>query len=337
MTAPDELALDPKRPIIDPHLHLWEIQPARRSLQVPQRFLFPETLDTLSRSGHNITHTIFVECHAMYRQDGPPEFRPVGETEFINGIAAMSASGAYGACRVAHRIVANADLRLGADVSKVLEAHRACAGDRFVGIRCSTAFSEAGMFGSPCDPRARAAMASPQFHAGARALARTGLSLDAWCFHTQLDELIDLAAAIPDLTIVLDHVGTPESQGTYAGREPQAFAEWARKIAALARYPNVFVKLGGLGMDLSKPIGRAIGSATPDVLAGRWRPYILTCIDAFSPQRCMFESNFPPDNASGSYGATWNAFKLIARDFSEAEKDRLFRRTAAAVYRISLD
>ncbi|CAN7513712.1 amidohydrolase family protein [Phenylobacterium sp. LjRoot225] len=333
---PEEQPLDPLRPIIDPHLHLWDIQPAPGALQVPQTFLLPELLRTVASSGHNITHTVFVECRAMYRQDGPPELRSLGETEFANGVAAMSASGGYGSCRVAHRIVGGADLLLGAGVAAVLEAHVSRAGERFRGVRGATGFSEAGMFGAPCDPRAREAMRRPQFVDGARVLARMGLSLDVWCFHTQLDEVIDLAAALPDLTIILDHVGTPEAQGAYAGRAAEVRAEWAQKIAALARHPNVLVKLGGLGMDLSQPIGGEIGEASSAALAANWRPYIETCIEAFTPRRCMFESNFPPDKASGGYGATWNAFKIIARGCSEDEKERLFRRTAAEAYRIAL-
>jgi len=145
----EEQALDPARPIIDPHLHLWEIAAAPGAMQVPQRFLLPDLLETIGRSGHHITHTVFVECRAMYRREGPPELAPVGETEFANGIAAMSASGGYGPCRVAHRIVGSADSSLGAGIAPVLEAHRSSAGERFRGVRFRTAFSEAGMFGSP--------------------------------------------------------------------------------------------------------------------------------------------------------------------------------------------
>jgi len=177
-------------------------------------------------------------------------------------------------------------------------------------------------------------MLEPRFREAARELARMDLSLDVWCLHSQLDELMDLAAAVPDLTIVLDHLGTPESLGAYAGREAETRAEWAQKIAALSRRPNVVVKLGGMGMDLAGPIGSKAGSAPSTILADRWRPWIETCIDAFSPRRCMFESNFPPDRAAGTYGATWNAFKTIARGFSDDEQDWLFRRTAADIYRI---
>lgn len=164
----------------------------------------------------------------------------------------------------------------------------------------------------------------------------TGLSLDVWCLHNQLGELIGLADALPELTIVLDHLGRPESLGVWVGREAEARAEWSETIAELALRPNVYVKPGGPGMDLSRPVGAGIGSAASGELAARWRPHIETCIEAFAPARSMFESNLPPDNAAGSYGATWNAFKRIARSLSEEEKDQLFRRTAANVYRIDI-
>jgi predicted TIM-barrel fold metal-dependent hydrolase len=333
----EERPLDPERPIIDPHLHLWEIRPATGRAVLPQRFLLPEVIEAVSRSGHNITHAVFVECHAMYREDGPPELRSIGETEFANGVAAMSASGTYGPCRIAHRIVGSVDLRRGARAAPILEAHAAAAGDRFRGVRFPTAFSEAGMFGGPCDPARRGVMLDPRFREGARILAGMDLSLDVWCFHSQLDELIDFARAIPDLTIVLDHVGTPESLGAYANRKEETRIEWARKIATLARCPNVVVKLGGLGMDVSKPLGSTPDLQSSSALADRWRPWIETCIEAFTPGRCMFESNFPPDNAAGTYGAIWNAFKTIVRNCSQDEQDQLFRRTAAQIYRIALN
>ena len=170
----EEIPLDPDRPIIDPHLHLWEIMPAPGAPQMAQRFLLHELLETLEASGHNLTHTVFVECHQMYRLDGPEELRSLGETEFANGAAAMSASGSYGPCRVAHRIVGTADLRLGERVKPVLEAHVARAGERFRGIRMNTAFSEAGLFGFPSDPSIRGILADPRFREGAQVLGGIG-------------------------------------------------------------------------------------------------------------------------------------------------------------------
>ncbi len=333
----EEAPLDPARPIIDPHLHHWELHAVPGWPQQPQRFLLPELLETLECSGHNITHSVHVECGQMYRLDGPPELRCLGETEFANSIAAVSASGSYGPCRVSHRIVGTADLTLGAGVRPVLEAHGAAAGGRFRGVRMSTAWSEEGMWGFPCDPAARHLLLDPGFREGARVLAAMDLSLDVWCHHTQLGELIALADALPELAIVLDHIGTPETQGRWRGREGAARAEWSASLAELAKRPNVVVKIGGMGMDLSQTIPVETGTASSEELAGRWRPYAETCIELFTPARAMFESNFPPDKAAGSYGATWNAFKRIAAGCSEGEKDDLFRRTAARTYRIELD
>jgi predicted TIM-barrel fold metal-dependent hydrolase len=333
----EEAPLEPERPIIDPHLHLWEILSDPLGLRSAQRFLFHDALAMIERSGNNVTHSVFVECHAMHRCDGPAEMRPVGETEFANGQAAISASGNYGPARLAHRIVGTANLLLGERVAPVLEAHITAAGERFRGIRAGTAWSEAGMFGMPGDPAGKGVLTRPEFREGAKVLARMGLSLDVWCFHTQLAELIELASALPELTIVLDHVGTPESQGRWAGRGAEARAEWATLIAELALRPNVAVKLGGLGMDLGQGISGQSLALPSAVLAERWRPYLETCIEAFGPARAMFESNFPPDNQTGTYGATWNAFKIIAQGCSEGEKDDLFRRTAARTYKIDLD
>jgi predicted TIM-barrel fold metal-dependent hydrolase len=329
-----EPALDPQRPIIDPHLHLWEILPAPDAFQAPQRFLLPEVLETLDASGHNVTHTVFLECFAMYRQDGPPEMAPLGEVEFANGVAAMSASGGYGPRRIAHRIVGGANLLLGERIAPLLEAQAARAGERFRGVRSPTAYSASGMFGRPSDPRRIGAMTSPLFREAARLLCDMDLSLDLWCVHSQLDELAGLADAVPDLTIILDHIGTPDAQGRQAD---EVRAEWTNKIHALAKRPNVRIKLGGMGMDTTRRVPAETGTTGSQALAVGWRPYVETCIEAFGAQRCMFESNFPPDKSAGSYGATWNAFKIIAGGCSEDEKERLFRRTAAEVYRIALD
>lgn len=331
---PYEAPLDPDRPIIDPHLHLWDIRGDRRSPQFPHQFLLQDALQTIEESGHNITHSVYVEAHAMYRAEGPQAMKPVGETEFANGCAAMGASGNYGPRRLAHRIVGNADLTLGAAVTPVLEAHLAAAGERFRGIRCTTAFSEAGLFGYSCPTQLRTILREPSFIEGAGALVPLGLSLDVWCLHPQLGDLVALADAQPELTIILDHLGTLDTGGAYAGRWQEAFGEWRESIAELARRPNTRIKLGGLGMDPLRPMGSVVDTIDSEELARRWRPCIETAIEHFTPARCMFESNFPPDRTTTSYGATWNAFKRIADGCSEAEKDSLFRATAAQTYGI---
>ena len=329
----EEVPLEPDRPIIDPHLHLWEIFAAPGGSTQSHRFFVPEAAAMIAASGRKVTHTVFLECGAMHRADGPAELRCVGETEFVAGQAAMSASGRYGPARIAHRIVGTADLLLGEAVAPVLEAHVSAGGGRFRGIRMAAAWREAGMFGFPCNPALRGLLARPEFRAGAKVLAKMGLSLDVWLFHPQLAELIALADAVPDLTIVLDHIGTPD----IAGRGQAAVDEWSALIAELACRPNVVIKLGGMGMDMDGAIGSSHRGLPSEVLAERWRPMVDTCIAAFTPARAMFESNFPMDNATGSYGATWNAFLRIAAGYSPSEKDDLFRRTAARTYTIELE
>lgn len=334
MLPVDEPPLDPERPIVDPHQHFWDILPGVGGMQAPHRFLLPEVAETIAHSGHTIVATVAVECTAMYRADGPRELRCVGETEFCTGMAAMSASGGYGPARIGAAIVGGGDLRLGAAIEPVLEAHIAAAGGRFRGMRGHTAFCEPGMYGFPCDPRAGEAMRDPAFAEGVRALARFGLTLDVWCFHGQLPDLIALADAVPEAMIVLDHVGTPEIAGRYGSNAGEVRDTWLASIRALAERPNMRIKLGGLGMDPAHTIGSVRAMLPSEHLAAAWAPWIEPCIEAFGADRAMFESNFPPDEMSGSYGATWNAFKRIAAGCSEAEKSALFCDTATKVYRI---
>lgn len=330
----EEPPIDPTMPVIDPHMHLWEILPSSAGLQEPQRYLLSEWVDLIAASGHNITHTVFVECHQMYRADGPRAMAPLGETEFANGIAAMSASGNYGPCRLAHRIVANADLSGGKAVLPLIEAHACAAGDRFRGIRMPLAYSKAGAFGVPGDARLRDLMTDAQFRQGASLLQDMKLSLDIWCFDSQLRDVAALADAMPHLPIVVDHLGTIDPARD--GDPGETFRQWRDELTDLSRRPNIVLKLGGLGMDVTRPVGGPGGTAMSSELADRWRAFVETGIAAFSPDRCMFESNFPPDRAAGSYGATWNAFKRIVSGYSTDEKDQLFRGTAARIYDIDI-
>lgn len=329
----EERPIDAERVIVDPHHHLWDFAPIPGIAQLPKPFLLPDMLGVIRDAGHRVARTVYIECHAMYRSEGPEELRSIGETEFANGMAAMSASGRYGDCRIAAAIVANANLRLGERVVPVLEAQIAAGNGRLKGIRTPTAYAKTALFGRPADPALRAIMRDGAFRQGVRALGRFGLTLDVWCLHTQLEELAGLASACSETLIILDHLGTPLFASSQPEREAEAAAGWRRGIAELARRPNVRMKLGGLGMNPSVPMGGARGSAHSSELAARWRPYIEPAIEAFGPQRCMFESNFPADSAC-SYGALWNAFKLITAAYSEHEKTRLFRGTAEEVYRL---
>jgi len=328
-TAPAvDTAIEPELPICDPHHHLWDYY--------GKRYLLDELRVDIS-GGHNIVSTVFVECNTMYRKDGPPEMKPIGETEFVQGIAAQSASGQYGPTAVAAGIVGYADLRLGTEVvSKVLEAHLAASPNRFRGIRYQTFWSDDPLVKnfSYGEPRP-GILLDPTFRAGFACLAKYGLSFDAWLYHPQIPDLANLARAFPETTIILNHVGGPLGHGEYAMQPNETFQEWQESIASLATCPNVNVKLGGLGMPIcgfdwhqrQVPIG-----ATE--LAEAMAPHYLWCIDQFGADRCMFESNFPVDKVSYSYTTLWDAFKIMSRGFPTAERAALFHDTAARVYRI---
>jgi predicted TIM-barrel fold metal-dependent hydrolase len=290
-------------------------------------------------TGHNIRATVFVQCDAMYRADGHPDFAPVGETEFVNGIAAQSASGLYGPSRIAAGIVGSADLFLGDRVDAVLEAHLQAAPARFRGVRTRSVWdADLSIKGSAvdCPP---GLLLDAKFRAGFARLSKYALSFDSWLFHPQIPELANLAGTFPNTTIVIDHFGGPLGVGVYAGKKDAVFADWRRNLAELARRPNVFVKLGGLGMHLFQfgldPASRA-KPASSEEMAVAWKPYFETAIELFGANRCMFQSNFPVDKRVGNYPVIWNAYKRIAARYSADEKAALFKDTACTVYRLAV-
>ena len=320
--------IDPARPIVDPHHHLWD--------RGGQRYLIDDMTADIA-SGHHVVATVYVDCRSMYRAQGPEAFRPVGEVEFANGVAAMSASGGYGPAAICAGIVGHANLLLGEAARAVLEAEIAASPQRFRGIRHSSAWDAdanvAGMYAT----RPKGLLLDSSFRKGFACLAPLGLSFDAWLFHPQIPELTDLAHAFPDTRIVLDHCGGPLGIGSYAGRRDETFAAWKASIGEIARCPNVVVKLGGLAMRLlGYDFHERPKPPSSEQAAAAWRPYVETCIEAFGPDRCMFESNFPPDKGQCSYQVIFNAFKRIAAPYSETEKTALFSKTATDFYRLKL-
>ena len=319
----EEDPIEPDMPILDPHHHFWER---------PGDTYLLEQLLADTGSGHRINQTVFVECGSMYRPDGPPEMRPVGEVEFVANIAAANAA-SDGATAVAAGIVGRADLMLGDAVTPVLEALAEAANGRLRGIRCTAAWDA-----SPEITTARAnspgMLADPNFRRGLACLDRMGLAFDCIVYHPQLPEVAEMARAFPDLTIILNHVGRPLGIGPYANRREEITPQWQQGIDAVAQCPNIVVKVGGLGNPISgfdwhrrpfPPGSREIAAAAP---------YYLYCIEKFGADRCMFESNFPVDKQSYSYTVCWNAFKRLTREFSAAEQADLFHNTAARAYRL---
>ena len=319
-----EEIIEPALPIVDPHHHLWS--------RAGNVYLFPELLADLS-SGHNIRATVFEECGSMYRADGPEELRSLGETEFVTGVAAMSASGGFGPARACAAMVGNVNLMLGSQVVPILEAHIAASGGRFHAIRFSTAW-DADERVHKTVPRPKMLM-EERFREGFQYLARFGLAFDAWVYHPQLAEVGALAAAFPQTPIVLNHFGSPILGGPNVGRSEEVFTEWRTGMTALAAHDNVYVKLGALPVRRSG--GSRQGGAAPlssEEIAAAWRPFFEVCVEQFGARRCMFESNFPVQKRWCSYVVLWNACKRLAAGASADEKSALFSGTAARVYRL---
>ena len=321
-----EDALNPALPIIDPHHHLWD-HPDNR--YVAEDFL------TDTASGHNVVQSVFVECTSMYRKTGPSELKPVGETEYVRELADKSDAVSPSRTKVATGIVSFADLTLGDAVSPVLAAHVEAGGGRFRGIRHASGWDASDDVRNSHTHPPPGLLSDNRFREGFACLDQHGLSFDAWLYHPQVPELTSLARAFPDTTIILDHVGGPLGIGPYAGKRDQIFLQWKHDIAELSACENVHVKLGGLAMKIcgfswhtqEKP-------PTSRQLAAVSAPYYHYCIEQFGVARCMFESNFPVDKLSCSYGVLWNSFKRLAEACSADERAALFHDTAARVYRL---
>jgi L-fuconolactonase len=328
----EEEVIEPELPICDPHHHLWHEHGGRF---VEPNYLFEQIHRDVS-SGHNIVSTVFIECGAMFKATGPDHLKCVGETEFVNGIAAMSASGRYGNCRIAAGIVGTAPFLLGGKLTaEALDAQVAAGGGRFRGIRVGATWDA-----SPAVPNARinpppGMYSTSNFREAFKELEPRGLSFEGWCYHPQIPELTALADAFPNVTIILDHFGGPLGIGPYAGREDEVFNDWRNSVTELAKRPNVMAKLGGLVMEVNgfgwehndKP-------PTSQALMERTRRYYETTINLFGVERCMFESNFPVDMIAGTYRTLWNSFKRLATNYSASEKAALFHDTATRVYRL---
>jgi predicted TIM-barrel fold metal-dependent hydrolase len=325
VTTPDPV-LDPDLEIVDPHHHLWD--------RNGHRYLAEELRADLA-SGHNVTATVYVECKSGYRDDGPESLRPCGETEFVVRELSVPLPTDRGPIKAAAGIVAYADVGLGDAVEGVLDTHEDCANGRLRGIRYAVAW-HAGEAIRSHYPTRPGLLAEPAVRNGIAALGRRGLSFDVWAYFTQLGDVTAALDACPDTLFVLNHCGGPIGIGPWRDRRGDVFAQWRTLIGDLARRDNIVVKLGGLGMPLAG-FGFHKRPQPPHSreLAEAWSPFILDCIEAFGPERCMFESNWPVDATAGHYSTVWNAFKRIAGSFPDAERNHLFALTARRIYRIS--
>jgi L-fuconolactonase len=320
--------IQPERAIIDPHHHLftdWKVP-------IPNYVLEDLWADT--GSGHKIEKTVFIECTTHYRETGPEDLKSVGETEFAAEIARQSAAGGPNQAVIAG-IVSRADLTLGDRLDEVLDAHEAAAQGLLRGIRHAGArhpHPDEAFLPGRYPP---GLFLDEAFQAGVRQLARRGYTYESWLYHFQLRDFCTLAKAAPATTIILDHFGTPLGTASFRDQRETIFKQWQADIAALAKCPNVYAKLGGMAMpDNGFGWDQAAKPATSDEFVLAQKRYYLHTIECFGVKRCMFESNFPVDKLSISYAVLWNAFKKMAAGFSEEEKQALFYGTAAKVYRL---
>jgi predicted TIM-barrel fold metal-dependent hydrolase len=318
-----EPALEPNLPIIDAHHHFYER---------PGWIYLMEDYLRDARSGHNITASVYMQALTRYRETGPADLKPVGETAFV---AEAAESLTREQPQVAKGIVGYADLRFGAAVREVLEAHLREGRGRFRGVQHLVTWDADPTLANPLTAAPRGLLLDRDYRAGVAQLGPLGLSYDAWLFFPQLPELFDLAKSNPDTKIVVNHCGGVVRIASYTDRRKEVFETWSRSMRELAQLPNVYVKVGGLGMRING-FDFEKGERPPSSvqLADAWKPWMLTCIEAFGADRCMFESNFPVDKGSYPYSNGWNAFKRLTAQATASERDALFRGTVSRVYRL---
>ena len=320
-----EVAIEPDLEIVDPHHHMWDTVSAYGRYEL-------EDLRADTNAGHNVVETVFIDCGANYLSDGPTHLQPVGESHYIAGRA--DESDRTPGAKIA-AIVSHADLTLGSSVREVLEAHVEAAGGRFRGIRHAGARLD-----DPAVPTSRLAppadlYGQDGFRQGARTLASMGFSFEAWQYHPQLPLVTDFARAVPELTIVVNHLGGPVGVGRYAHDWDGVLAEVRHGLATLAELDNVVLKVGGIGMTrFGARWHENELPPTSDDLLDVWGDTMSWAIDTFGPRKCMFESNYPVDGETTGYVALWNAFKKVSSGYTEAERQDLFSGTARRVYRL---
>ncbi|MFT7688762.1 MAG: L-fuconolactonase [Candidatus Azotimanducaceae bacterium] len=324
-----EEIIEPDLKICDPHHHLWDYKNSR--------YLLDEILEDLG-SGHNVVSTVFMECGSEYRAYGPESEKSIGETEFVAKIARSSEENSTTSksdTKVCEAMVGYVDLELGRSVKDILEHHIEAGEGRFRGIRHATGWhADETIKNSHSNPPAHL-MLDDAFREGFAALSELDLSFDAWFYHQQIPEFIDLARTFPETVIVLDHFGGPLGIGCYSGKLDDVFKEWQDLVAPLAELSNVSFKLGGLNMRVNGfQWHKNKMPPSSDEIVTRTARYYEHVIKLAGTERCMFESNFPVDKDSVAYHVLWNAFKKMSSSYSAKEKADLFYDTAAKVYRL---
>jgi predicted TIM-barrel fold metal-dependent hydrolase len=320
----EEEVIEPDLEICDPHHHLMDH---------PGYIYYRDDFLADTTGGHRVTSSIFIEASSFYRKDGPEHLRSVGEVAYIRDVQQQTRNGPTA---IAKGIVSYVDLTEGALAAEALDAQMEASGGTLKGVRHDASWTDSPVLHTRYAKTPPNLYASPEFRAGVAELTKRGLSLDAWQYFNQLPGLIDLVRAMPDTRVMLDHVGGLVRIGPYEGKDDEVFATWRGYIRELAQFPNVWVKLGGLGMHISGfPFDQRPTPSSSEEIAAAWKPFIETCIEAFGSARAMFESNFPVDRPSCSYRTLWNALKRIAAGASDEEKALLFRESANRFYKLA--
>jgi L-fuconolactonase len=303
-----EAALERDLPICDAHHHLWEYPGSV--------YLGKGLIEDIG--GHNIVQTVVVEAWPRNLRTGGIMLEPAEET----ALAVAESNSNPGRTRIAGGIVGYADLMVGAAVEKVIESHVIAGQGRFRGIR----------------PAPGSVLTDKRFLEGYAVLDKYSLVVDVSVHSQQLPELLDLAARYPETPIIINHLGllpmmrpnqTPPGETSGYDIEP-----WKKVIAKIAGCETLYMKLGGLGMDLASAGWKKPTSPDSAELAQIMKPWYLYCIEKFGVDRCMLESNFPVDKKAFSYNAHWNAAKRVTKDLLPAERNSLFYATAAKAYRL---
>ena len=347
-------------PIIDPHIHQWDLLNTPRILSWPKRLLgwnrnFYETVIRLAANetdkryvgrpdfvahdylpadyamdaaGLPITHVVHVEAEWRDREG----LGPVGETRWLNDLFVGSAIKLGG-------IVGFVELER-ADAADLIAAHKQ-ASARFAGVRQMLAFDLDQGIMRFC-PRPYLSRDS-HWLKGLSLLEQHHLSFDAWFFHHQLDELVVLAKAFPGITFVLDHMGTPigvggqfASYGRTESARDVTLRTWQMHLHELAELPNVMVKLSGLFMPV---VGWGYEHRdtppTQEELLNTAGPLFDFVLQTFGVDRCMFASNFPMDKVSLSLSQLYQFYGALVAHYPEESRRKLFHDNAARIYRIA--
>jgi L-fuconolactonase len=319
--GPIEPALEPDLPICDAHFHT-----------APKYDYYLEDFLRDTGSGHNVVTSVYAETlNNYYYPDGPELWRSIGEIEQIGKFRQQTLDGRT---QVGAAIVGYVELTSGAAAGEMLDAAIEKGAGGLRGIRINQSWDDTGTLPPSREWLGPDLYNRADFREGLKEVIARNLSIDTWQFFNQLPKLAQLVRAFPDGRYIVDHCGGLLGAGAYAGKDEEIFHAWRSDLSTLASFPNVYMKIGGLGNWInsfgfpSQPV-----AATSEDFAKAWRPYIETCIELFGANRCMFESNFPVESPCGRYGTVWNGFKRVTAGASADEKRMLYHDTAREFYR----